>query len=75
MVYTRAQRALSGKEYPERVHGTVTEDWPLAFARWEFLSIVDEEAPEVVEDLRQQVFPLFEIGLQVAPSNLLDLHD
>jgi hypothetical protein len=66
---------LRGDELPERVCPDPYHNWPLAFARDEFLSLMDEEAPEVREDLAEAVFPLLKPALMAAPPGLLQLEE
>ena len=75
MVHTRKLQALSGPEYPEVVHKSVAQNWPLAFARFEFLHLLDEEEPEVRNELHEKVFPLFPAALRKAPDNLPAIYE
>ncbi len=74
MFVTRDLKALRQSELPERVHPSAYENLPLALARYEFLSIVDEEEQEVRETLLETVFPLLEPALVAVPPGLLELH-
>jgi hypothetical protein len=71
----RDRRALVAGEIPEAVHPSPYQDWPLAFARDEFLSILDTVAPKVHQVLRESVLPLLGPALEAAPAGLLDLDE
>ena len=44
---------------PELIAAGEGHDWPLAFLRRQFFAVLDQEAPEVREDLRDSVLPVF----------------
>jgi hypothetical protein len=60
---TRDWKALRQGELPERVPSNDYEILPVALARSEFLSLLDEEAPQFREELKERVAPPLEAAL------------